>query len=194
LPIRTYLSTTTLPSESPAPVRSAGKTSCSSETTRPARTWLAATRPSPPARRTASTPSTTSPTCSFAWRPTRPGGSTSSCRTTGHHREPSRPPERVGGELDHPEEHDEPAAAGPGYLRQDADTRPVKPKAVQRLANDDLRSSAVSTNRRRSLIGSVLAQGMNRDYYLCPRSGHYRCVRAGPHTNPRTPGKEALRG
>jgi len=65
-----------------------------------ARTSPASTRSSPPARRTASTPSTTSPTCSSACRriPTR--GSTSCCRTTGHHRDnPSRRPDQVGGAL-----------------------------------------------------------------------------------------------
>ena len=65
-----------------AELRITERVSSSSGPTTPARTWLASTLSSRTARRTGSTPSTTSPTCSSACRPTRRRGSTSCCPTT----------------------------------------------------------------------------------------------------------------
>jgi hypothetical protein len=61
----------------------AGRTSCLSAPTTQARTWPASTHSLPPARRTTSTPSPTSPTSWCACRATRPRASMSRYRTGG---------------------------------------------------------------------------------------------------------------
>src|SRR5438445_1363687 len=57
------------------------------------------------------------------------------------------------------------------------------PNAAQRLLNVDLCLRSSVTNRSRSLVASICAQGMDRDCYLCLRSDRYPCIRSGPRLN-----------
>src|SRR5712671_6504746 len=54
------------------------------------------------------------------------------------------------------------------------------PKAAQRLLNVALCLRSRLTNRNRSLVASIWAQGMAGDCYPCLRSKRYPCIRSGP--------------